>query len=313
MIVKMLKDLVRTRNSLEKPDSAVQFHPSVITILTPPHTLYLAHLLVKRLCHLEFMARIHVGEFKSDFQGSLFIVLCPQVFKRVPDSYIAFQMEQAGGYWFDEDYLDRLRNPEIRILDYSSRNVPYLIRAGIDPKQVGVAQLCPFWDYASFLRGQGYLSNALPEKEYDVLFYGGINERRFHLLSRINDNLRIKVAVGMFGAPLYDLILKSKTVINFHVNDFSILESTRIFESLSMNVKVVSELSEDIEDYSGLEKFVTFFEVNQSREIDEIIRHLLDEDEIPKVEEMKSYATATSAQFNDAVRWAMAELGWIRN
>lgn len=313
MIVKLLKDLVRPGISLGLQGSTVELQKSGAMILTPPHTLYLAHLLKDSLRHLEIPARINVGEFKGDFQESLFIVLCPQVFKRVPDSYLAFQMEQGGGHWFDDDYLNRLRNPKIRILDYSSRNIPFLIRAGIDPEHVRVAQICPFGDYLSFLRNKGHLSHALPEKEYDVLFYGGINERRFKLLSRINEKFRMKVAVGVFGAPLYDLILKSKVVVNLHVNDFSLLESTRIFESLSMKVKVVSEVSEDIPEYSGLERFVEFSESNQPLDIIGTIRLLLDQNEIQKEEELCKYTSTTASQFNDAVVWAMAELGSMRD
>lgn len=313
MIGKILKDLIWPRNSPRVPGLLDRLQTFGITILTPPHTLYLAHLLMERLRRLEFLARIHVGEFKGDFQESLFIVLCPQVFKKVPDSYIAFQMEQGSGYWFDEHYLDRLRNPKIRILDYSSRNVPFLIRAGIDPERVRVGQLCPFWDYLSFLRDQGHLSHAVPEKEYDVFFYGGINERRFHFLSKINEKFKMKVAVGVFGAPLYDLILKSKVLVNLHVNDYSLLESTRIFESLSMKAKVVSEPSKDLEDYSGLERLVNFSESNQPPDIIETVRHLLDQNEIQKEEGMSKYENATADQFSDALVWAMKGLGWLRD
>ena len=221
-----------------------------VVIITPPHTVFLAHLIFKYFLDQGISASVNVGEYNGRFDGHYFVVVCPQVFKRLPDSFIAFQMEQAGTHWFGQQYIEILKNPGVRILEYSSQNLPFLTNCGVPLQHVRVAQPTVFPDYASFLRQQALLAQGTPEKEYDILFYGGINERRFQILAELMRHFRLKVAVGVFGPALYGLILRSRTIVNIHIAESSPLESTRIFESLSLGGYVVSEDSPDSGDFA---------------------------------------------------------------
>lgn len=311
MIVNLLKKIAYPGHAAMAYESNSGEARSAVTIMTPPHATYVAHLLFVCLNRMGLAPNIHVGEFLGDFKKSLFVLLCPQVFKRLPASYIAFQMEQGGSDWFNEDYLTILRNPNIRILDYSSRNIQYLISKNIPSEHIRIAQLCPFPGYLSYLQKSGKLESIAPEREYDVLFYGGINERRFHLLTCINANFRSKIAVGVFGPPLYDLIRRSKIVVNLHVYEHSPLESTRIFESLSLGARLVSELSPDVGDYTDLIDFVSFVSVDQVLEIIDKITYLLGADELPHTDSLEVYARKRFEEFYRSVLWAVEELGWV--
>lgn len=303
MLLKFLKSVV----SPKRPENPI--HPvsdqNLMTIITPPHTLYLAHLLWRTLTLREFQVQINVGEFMGDFSNSRFIVLCPQVFARLPASYIAFQMEQTDTHWFDSRYLSLLKNTGVVILDYSKRNIPYLIGQGIDPQRIRAAQLTVFNGYRDFLIGQGLASPMAADKEYDVLFYGGINERRFHFLSRLEREFRLKVAVGIFGSSLYELIARSRVVVNIHILDQSPLESTRLFEALSLGARLVSESAHDLSDYADLDKHVPFVPVNDTEAMVKAIRANLQPIGNPNME----HPLSPDDNFAQAVDWAMSQLG----
>lgn len=278
---------------------------NLMTIITPPHTLYLAHLLWHTLVVRGFQVQINVGEFVGDFSKSRFIVLCPQVFGRLPASYIAFQMEQIGTHWFDSRYLSLLKNPGVVILDYSKRNIPYLIEQGIDPHRIKAAQLTVINGYNDFLVGQGLASPMAVDKEYDVLFYGGINERRFHFLSRLDREYRLKIAVGIFGSPLYGLIARSRVVVNIHIFDQSPLESTRLFETLSLGARLVSESAHDLLDYADLDKQVSIVPINDTEAIIQAVRANLQSIETHKM----ARPLLPDDNFANAVTWAISQLG----
>lgn len=275
-----------------------------VLIITPPHTVFLAHLIFKCFFDQGILATVNIGEYNGKFDGRFFVVVCPQVFKRLPDSFIAFQMEQAGTHWFGQQYIEILKNPRIRILDYSSQNLPFLADHGIPLQHVRVAQPTIFPDYASFLRQQGFLAPHSPAKEYDILFYGGINERRFLILAELMRHFRLRVAVGVFGPELYELILRSRMIVNIHIAESSPLESTRIFESLSLGAKVVSEDSPDSGDFGRLTNAISLVRPGKVEALIEAIEGGL-EGTSPL-----STATHNIDAFSASVKWAANELCW---
>lgn len=311
MLFNILKNIGNKNRFAQDAQGAGTSHfNKKIKIITPPHTVYLAHLVFKYFSSQGFGASINIGEYSAEDRESLFIVLCPQVFKRLPDSFIAFQMEQAGTHWFDPGYLAILKNPRVRVLEYSSRNLPFLIEQGVPEQHIRTAQLTQFPEYGAFLRQNNYIPADPPVKDFDVLFYGGINERRFKALSKIDNHFHTKVAVGIFGPPLYDLILRSRTVLNIHIHDASPLESTRIFEALSIDTPVVSESSPDLGDYIGLDTCVKFAPAgNTDALLQAIDATLQGENPLSGHPDRQAHSLAYS-QFCQSLEWAAAELGW---
>lgn len=304
MLIDLLKTIIRPSNTSRKIHSC--HNHGTVTIITPPHTLYLSHLLLHTLATKGFQVHINIGEFLGDFNGSYFVVLCPQVFKRLPASFLAFQMEQAGSNWFDAHYISLLKNNSVTILDYSAQNIPYLIEQGIESDHIGLAQLTTIDRYRDLLIKRQLISPIAPDKEYEVLFYGGINERRFRHLSRLDQEFRLKVAVGIFGPPLYELIERSRIVVNIHILDQSPLESTRIFEALSLGTHVVSESAPDLADYVGIEKHVSFVPINSIDEMIKSITARLQRSDTTK----DSNPLSPSEGFSKAIDRAIYQLGW---
>jgi hypothetical protein len=304
MLSKILKSLTKKESS---PPALVK---PTIGIITPHHTVFLAHLLSKALGELGFEVRIQLGEYSGDFQETYFIVICAQVFKRLPASFIAFQMEQAGTQWFDKGYLSLLNNPEVYVLDYSSRNLPFLISQGLRPDRLQVAQLAEFSGYTDFLRHRQLLTSGETKKSYDVLFYGGINERRFKILSKIDREFSTKIAVGVFGPQLYELVTRSKLVVNIHYYDDSPLESTRIFEAISLGARVVSETSADSDEYLRLSDRVTFAQSGDANEIIGAIRRELNPPGGSSFENTANSAVLNYQAFFEAVKLASQHMRW---
>lgn len=81
------------------------------------------------------------------------------------------------------------------------------------------------------------------EKEYDVLFYGMLTERRKHLLNMlINDNINVKIIDNLYGDDLNEYIAKSKCLINIHKYEKCLQEQARLIRCVN-NITIFSEKS----------------------------------------------------------------------
>lgn len=80
------------------------------------------------------------------------------------------------------------------------------------------------------------------KKEYDIVFFGAINERRKKILDNIKKNkIEIKILTGKFNNELDYYLLRSKYCINIHFYEDSELESDRINICLKNNCCIISE------------------------------------------------------------------------
>lgn len=137
------------------------------------------------------------------------------------------------------------------------------------------------WDYdidnIEFLKSEGFSRikhvplpysenlkrvNKNKNPEYDIIFYGSINERRIKFLEYLKDNYKLLIIApsydvekykdsiignymvkDVYGDDLFEYIFNSKIVLNLHYYDSKIQEQARIFELLINNKTVVSEKS----------------------------------------------------------------------
>ena len=83
-----------------------------ILILTKPHTIYVAKMLEEGLKARNINVQVEVDQKRKVFSNSYYIVICPQVFKYLPPKHrlISFQLEQRVSEWFDEEYLNNVRD-----------------------------------------------------------------------------------------------------------------------------------------------------------------------------------------------------------
>ena len=162
----------------------------------------------------------------------------------IPTNSIIFNLEQLydGSKYVPLPYLELLKLYEV--WDYNSINQKWLKEnLNITAKVIRLGYQKEF-EQVEFKYDH--------EKDIDVLFYGPLNERRKHIISMLKNHTDIKVVhtgCGIFGHDRNELIARSKIVINIHYHDTAILEYYRVLYLLNNNCFVITENSNDINDY----------------------------------------------------------------
>lgn len=261
-----------------------------VYILTTKHCFFIANLIKSNLSKIGISSTIIFEEPKNGFGKGVHFVICAQMFEKLPDTYIAFQLEQSvNSRWFTERYLTVLEN-SYAILDYNLDNIQYLQEQGLYYNQMY---------YMPIAFHNNYYVNDVKE-EYDVLFYGDLNnERRKKYISELSKHFKVKVVSEVFAEDLYKELAKAKVIVNIHYYEGALLETTRLFECLSLNKLVVSETSSDSDRYPELKYCVDLVEIdNISAMIDRVSYWLHNEEKRRrKIEENKKYLANYSNWF----------------
>ena len=132
------------------------------------------------------------------------------------------------------------------------------------------------------MRGQNQ-KLLISEKEYDVLFFGGLNDRRNKILKYLKENtdMNVRIVTNVFGDALYDIIKKSRIVLNIHFKGESLLETARIHDCIRHSTPlIISEESIDkstMAEYKNIVNFVPVIKEDLSNinELTEGIQNLL--------------------------------------
>lgn len=232
-------------------------------ILTTKHTHYIAKLFSHALEKVGISSSIIFEMPNSGYSDKWHIVICPQMFDSMPSHYLAFQMEQSvSSRWFSENYFNRLHNAA-HIFDYSLTNIAFLQEHQLSFKQLHYMPI-------GILPSQAKPKDA--DFEYDVAFYGDPNcERRQLFLKKLEEKFKVKVISEVFGDELHALLKKARIVVNIHYYENALLETTRIYECLSLNKLVVSEKGSDQNDHTELNGIVDFIEID---DIDSMVQQI---------------------------------------
>lgn len=95
-----------------------------VTILCSLHTVFIARLIRHSLGLVSIRSDILTCE-PAIYKSGLHIVVCPQMFRKLPEHYIRFQMEQTlSSRWLTEEYMMSLEK-SFAVLDYSRVNIHY--------------------------------------------------------------------------------------------------------------------------------------------------------------------------------------------
>ena len=89
-------------------------------VMTTMHTLFLADMVASNLRRHGWMAEV-VTDAPESFLHDYYIVLCPQMFERLPpgERRLCYQLEQSvSSRWFTPEYFNILEN-SAAVLDYS--------------------------------------------------------------------------------------------------------------------------------------------------------------------------------------------------
>lgn len=283
---------------------------SKIAVIHTRQTIFVAHALETHLNSLGFMAAIS-EEMPIIFSDDLYIVICPQIFKRLPpnEKRIVFQMEQSvSPRWFTQDYINILYN-SLAVFDYSPDNIKFLQGQGLPDDLLYYIPLSPINNYLS-TELIGKLKKFLHYKKCEVLFYGDIkNHRRQLFLKELSKNFDLRVEKNLFGPDLWAAILGAKVVVNIHYYEGALLESTRICECLSLNAFVVSETTFDQGRHLDWESHVRFTPIDDVNSMVSVIKKHLDSSSEYSLHELNTrYASST---FNVKLESSLSKLGII--
>ncbi|MBA3772991.1 MAG: methyltransferase type 11 [Ramlibacter sp.] len=260
-----------------------------VTILATPHTMYVAYMLSYGLSQAGFRVSIVTSPPAVGYGEDIHIVICPQMFAKLPVHMVAFQMEQSiSPRWFTKSYLKLLRD-SLAVLDYSRTNIEFLTQQGIPYGNIFYVPIMPIPGYLNFLSSRGLSFDRDGEKAYDVLFYGDVNnQRRQMMLGELSKRFDVKIVGNLFGAKLYEYMLRARVVVNIHYYENALLETTRICECLSLGIPIVSESSLDRADYPDLELLVRFVEVGDAAAMIEAVENILGAGDAPPTAQVRT-------------------------
>ena len=159
---------------------------------------------------------------------------------------IIIQMEQLydESMWLASPwYLGVLSNPQYKVVDYNFHNQKYLQKKA--NRTVPVMKIAWTPEIKTI--------NPVPtnNKDIDILFYGGVNQRRANFLNKINElGKRLVVRNNDLREPeRTHLIQRSKIVLNFHYYDVGLFEWPRVHHLLMNGAFVISEDSVNKDEY----------------------------------------------------------------
>ena len=219
------------------------------SVLCTKHTRFIGQLIQNSLKKAGITADVLMEE-PAEYGDNMYIVVCPQMFQRLPNHYISFQMEQTiSSRWLNEKYLNGLRD-STAVLDYSLKNIEYF-REHTD--FAGKFYYLPI-DYLPGIRRDS------DDYEYDVVFYGDPdNDRRRAALEKLSQHFNVTILSEVFGEELHAELSRAKVVVNIHYYENAMLETTRLYETLSLGRSmIVSERSSDSHEDARLEGIVDF-------------------------------------------------------
>jgi GR25 family glycosyltransferase involved in LPS biosynthesis len=230
-----------------------------IIIISSQHCLFIAHLIANVLHQLQYDTIIASDYLSQDAQF-LHIVIAPQIPKKLPPYFIAFQMEQSvSSRWFTDQYFKILKK-SLLIFDYSLDNISYLVKNGIALKNISFLPI----SYNLAYRAQYKIAQyQWSDKIYNLCFYGDThNNRRQQFIKQISEHYHINIFQEIFAADLITELAKAKIVLNIHYYDNALLETTRIYECLSLDILVISEQASDQHYHNELNDLVDFTPAN---------------------------------------------------
>lgn len=272
---------VLSRAAIDSSPATPFVDTGTVRILATQHTLFVAHLIEKNLLDCGIKGHVSTAYSVEQDMGQMHIVVCPQMFKQLPRNYIAFQMEQSvNSRWFTDEYFSRLNNA-VAIFDYSLKNIEYLLDKGIPYQKLFYMPISSFPDYPAHLADNGYvLDDQKGDIHADVLFYGDPNcERRKAYLQELKKHFNVTVASEVFGDKLTRMVKNAKVVVNIHYYENALLETTRLYETISLGTPVVSESSSDIVEHEDLQDVIDFCPIGDIPAMVQKIQNLLSDKE----------------------------------
>jgi hypothetical protein len=141
------------------------------------------------------------------------------------------------------------------------------------------------------------------QTEYDLVFYGSMNERRKLIIDRLrNKGLKILTVFGLYGYERDCLLGKARAVLNLHFYESQIFQQIRAFYALSNGMPVVSE---NYPEASAPPLYKTVLFTPGTRQFEDFAAELLSHDEPFRIESKarleRFYASRGNTDFNQVL------------
>lgn len=196
---------------------------------------------------------------------------------KFPKNYILLQNEQSGSNWINDKLFGLMYNA-LGVWEFNPKQNEKWKKMGYNSFYVPMRTvMSPYLDLGN---GEIDLHFTDKEKDIDILFYGGMNERRTDTEKRLREYFPDKKIIfryfDLFGKEREDFISRAKIVLNIRYWPEGSLQTHRIEYLLARGKCVVSEtsgddtLDEEYEDGVQFCKYENFVPV---------IRNLLDNPE----------------------------------
>ena len=225
-----------------------------INIITCKYGYYLSEVL-KYILEKENY-KVKISEYVDLNSEILHIILFSQKVKTFPKNYIIYQLEQKEqSNWIDKKYELSLLFSK-KCWDYSVVNINSFHNL-IKDKMILFRLPCIKYDLIN-----NNINNNI--KEFDVLFYGTMNNTRMKILNIIQMNIgqkyHIKIINNIFGKELFEYIKKCKLVLNISFYKDALLECYRINEVQSCGKLVISFFpnKNDIDNFNYYKDSIIF-------------------------------------------------------
>lgn len=189
-------------------------------IISPSHTMFAAFILRDQFIKLGYPASI-VDEINYR-DNSIYFIYQASKLKRLPKRYVVLQTEVSTSHWFTSTYLRTIVNA-MAVWEYSELNIPRYNRFN-----KCIAMVTP-----------GIKQVDHQEKDIESLFYGWIegSARRNRMVKHLRE-IGVMVVENILLHDMWNILRRTKVVINIHYYDNSPLELYRLHESISHGCKV---------------------------------------------------------------------------
>ncbi len=170
------------------------------------------------------------------------IIAAPQRAMEIVDQLtsknnIIFNFEQLGSnsILLNEQYFAWLKDKIV--FDYHSKNIEFL--RGIN----GSAQVA-YEIPLSTSSALNYLPDAPSTYQTDILFFGGMSDRRKKLIENLRQSgLNVEVVAGAYGRELTPAIKRAKLVLHIHFYETALFPFMRFMQAIPSHIPILCENS----------------------------------------------------------------------
>lgn len=255
-----------------------------VRVVSSPYCMYVARLYARCLQRMGYTVELS-SEREQEWGDNLYVMIAAQWFPTVPEHYIFVQLEQLESSTWYGVHFQRILETADALLDYNADNINFLRK-----RRRGKVPL--HYVPVTILEQEKIQTEDTP-KQYDVLFYGGMEpERRKNAIALLQRHFRVKVITNLFGETLHDELRSAKIIINIHNYDKALLETTRLYECLSLGLFVVSEDSSNSGDFPTLRENISWFAEGDWDGMIAVIGKWLEDDCAREQERQARYARA---------------------